>query len=287
MDANNILVSVLIINWNKPYNTISAIQSVIDQTYSPIEIVVIDNNSSDDSIQIISEYFPQIKIIKLEKNYGCPGGRNRGISYCEGNYIFFLDDDGILHKDAIKNSLYTKEKFPDAGIIYGKLIDVNKMHILNNETTKHKIYEVGIFQGGLSLHKKDIYKKVGFYPDDYMYGNEELYLSLKLIDNNIKIVRNESIILFHPINNVLSKVDKHKHSFENKLITAYQLFPGIILIPYLCYYPIAYYYYSIKYGFMKDYFKIIWKALKRLKKYNRNPIKISSYFRFLALTKNL
>ncbi len=97
------LVSIMILNWNRTNETIRAIDSALKQSYHEIEIIVIDNGSDDKKIgQKISSLNADIKYYQLDKNYGCPGGRNRGIGFCNGEFIFFVDNDGILHKDAIK-----------------------------------------------------------------------------------------------------------------------------------------------------------------------------------------
>ena len=75
------LVSIQILNWNRAEDTQIAIQSALNQTYENIEIIVIDNGSSDDSVSLIRKKFSDIKLIELEKNFGCPGGRNLGIPY--------------------------------------------------------------------------------------------------------------------------------------------------------------------------------------------------------------
>lgn len=281
------LVSVLILTWNRKFDSAIAIDSAYNQTYPNIEIVLIDNGSTDGTIDYLQKKYSDLKIFSLSKNFGCPEGRNRGIQYCKGEYIFFLDDDGILHKDAVKNAMHTIKEYPDAGVISGKIIDINNRGIISDDKIQNKVYEAGLFQGGICLHKKSIYYEVGYYPSDYMYGGEELFLSYKLIDKNIKIFRNESVILYHTINYFKNKSENQKRSFENVFITAYQLFPLIIFLIFLVYYSFAYLLYSEKNGFLSDYFKIYKNAIIRARKYKRTPIRISSYLKFRTLNKKI
>lgn len=87
------LVSILILNWNRPEETLNAIKSAKEQTYPNTEIIVVDNGSTDNSVELITKHYPEIKLIRLDKNYGCPGGRNRGIPLCHRDYIIlkYLD----------------------------------------------------------------------------------------------------------------------------------------------------------------------------------------------------
>lgn len=281
------LVTIFILSWNRKKETIRAIESSLMQTYSNFEILVVDNGSTDYSANVIQDLFPSIQFKQLDKNYGCPEGRNQGIKFCKSEYIFFLDDDGILHKDAVKNAMETVNEYPEAGVIAGKIIDINIPGLISDLNMQNKIYEVGLFQGGICLHKKSIYYEVGYYPSDYMYGGEESFLSYKLIDKNIKIFRNESVILYHTINYLKNKSENQKRSFENVFITAYQLFPLIIFLIFLVYYSFAYLLYSEKYGFLSDYFKIYKNAIIRARKYKRTPIRISSYLKFRTLNKKI
>lgn len=99
---NSPLISVLILNWNRLEDTKRAIDSVLTQTYSNIEIILIDNASTEVGTNTLKTLYPQIEYHQLDKNYGCPGGRNIGIKLCKGEFIFFVDNDGILEKMLLK-----------------------------------------------------------------------------------------------------------------------------------------------------------------------------------------
>lgn len=77
----NSLVSILILNWNHKFESVRAIKSALSQSYPYIEIIVVDNGSIDGSVDYLQSMFRDITIISLDKNYGCPGGRNRGIPF--------------------------------------------------------------------------------------------------------------------------------------------------------------------------------------------------------------
>lgn len=95
------LVSVVVINFNGEKIIKKCIDNILSQSYSPIEIIIIDNCSFDRSREILKFYegADNIKIINLSKNIGCPGARNIGINYCSGKYIAFIDNDGFADKN--------------------------------------------------------------------------------------------------------------------------------------------------------------------------------------------
>lgn len=91
MDA---LVSVVIPNYNGSLYLNEAVSSVIEQDYENIEIIVIDDGSSDNSVELLKEFGPKIQLIVI-KNSGASTARNIGISAANGDYIAFLDSDDI------------------------------------------------------------------------------------------------------------------------------------------------------------------------------------------------
>ena len=105
--SSNTLVTVVIATYNNAETIRSAINSVLNQTLSSLDVVVVDDCSNDRTRQIvkdISKSSPQVFLITLTKNSGAAGKpRNIGIKHAKGKYIFFLDGDDILDRHALKN----------------------------------------------------------------------------------------------------------------------------------------------------------------------------------------
>jgi GT2 family glycosyltransferase len=96
-------VSIIIVNYNTPKLTIEAIRSVLNsKTRYLYEIIVIDNNSSDHSVEIIKKEFPQITLIVNEQNVGFSKANNQGIKLSKGRYILLLNSDTIVNDDTIE-----------------------------------------------------------------------------------------------------------------------------------------------------------------------------------------
>ena len=85
-------VSVVIPTYNRADFICDAIDSVLNQTHSNIEIIVVDDGSTDNTSAVLEKYQDRIKIIRQE-NQGCSAARNSGIRFCSGNYVAFLDSD--------------------------------------------------------------------------------------------------------------------------------------------------------------------------------------------------
>lgn len=290
MQEKEILVTIQILNWNRAEETVRAIKSALNQSYKNTEIVLVDNGSEDNSVEVVKFNFPDITIVELDKNYGCPGGRNRGIEYCNGEYIFYLDNDGVLHEDAVKNAVKTFEEYPDVGILTGKVYDFDNETEINTKISplNDSTYYYNNFQGGICMHKKSIYNDIGNYPDHFMYGGEEWFMTCKAIDNNIKIIKNESVILWHKRSDLARNREREiLNAYYNKLYVCVALYPIKYALQFLVYFPYKYIKYAEKEGIKKSfisslrtrYFKTIYSAFK-----NRSPIKESSY---IILKKNV
>lgn len=107
---NNSLVSIITPTYNSGNYIRETIQSVINQTYKNWEMIIVDDCSSDDTVQIVEDIQkkePRIKLFKLEKNSGPAITRNKGIEKAIGKYITFLDADDIWFQDFIQNSIET------------------------------------------------------------------------------------------------------------------------------------------------------------------------------------
>jgi glycosyltransferase involved in cell wall biosynthesis len=279
------LISIQILNWNRAHETQRAIQSALNQTYPNTEVVLIDNGSTDDSLEISRRNFPSIKIVALEENYGCPGGRNMGIKYCSGRYIFYLDNDGVLHREAVFNAYTTMISGDNVGVVTGIVYDFE----FENEIDPHCYvrsdvkYYFNNFQGGICLHDKSIYSKAGYYPSHFLYGSEEYFLTFKIVEAGFNIVKDESVVLWHKRSSLARDRSRElESSFFNKLYVAVCLFPVIPSIFFVAYFVPKYIYYSYRHGFssvfLKNYFTKFSHTIRRGLR-NRNAIGYSAYLK--------
>jgi len=104
----NSLVSIITPNYNASKYIFETIQSVINQTYENWEMIIIDDLSTDNSVEIIKQFQKKddrIQLIELSKNSGPAVARNKGITYCKGKYLTFIDADDLWLPNFIETSL--------------------------------------------------------------------------------------------------------------------------------------------------------------------------------------
>ena len=114
------LVSVIIPAYNAAKTIAKTLQSVFDQDYASIEIIVVNDGSTDDTEQVLSQYFDKIKYIH-QANAGVSVARNTGYSAAKGEYIQYLDADDLLAKGKIALQIEAL-KNNNAEVAYGDWI---------------------------------------------------------------------------------------------------------------------------------------------------------------------
>lgn len=112
------VVSIVIPCFNQGRFLKQAIESALTQTYEPIEVVVVDDGSTDDTCDIASSYLPRI-IYRFQQNRGHGAARNAGSLAATGEFLHFLDADDAIAPDVIERHLAYAEQHPDYDVFYG------------------------------------------------------------------------------------------------------------------------------------------------------------------------
>lgn len=148
------LVSVVVINFNSGKYIFDCIRAVESQTYNSVEIVVVDNFSSDGSSELLENYKSCIpfKYYFLDKNMGASYGNNYGIHKASGQFLLVLNADVFLEKFFIEKCILAFDKQSKIGTVVGKLLSAKDPLILDSVGVK--IYSEG-FGKDLGYGEKD------------------------------------------------------------------------------------------------------------------------------------
>ena len=165
-------ISVIIPTFNRKETLKRAIQSVLMQSYTPYEIIVIDDGSDDGTKEWLKDNFPNVKYI-YQMNSGVSSARNKGIKFARGDWIALLDSDDEWLPSKLKDQANEIELNPAA-----KFLHTNEIWIRNgvrvNQMKKHKKYGGYIFEKCLDmcrispssvLIKKDIFDEIGMFDE--------------------------------------------------------------------------------------------------------------------------
>jgi GT2 family glycosyltransferase len=114
-------VSIVIVTWNSAGTLAACLESIQEQTYPSIEVVVVDNASSDQSVELVRENFPGAKVIRNDANLGFCQGQNIGIHATSGEYVMPLNPDITMTPTYIAEMVRAINRDPSIGIVAGKL----------------------------------------------------------------------------------------------------------------------------------------------------------------------
>jgi glycosyltransferase involved in cell wall biosynthesis len=119
------LVSVIVPVYNGQETVCRAIDSVLGQTYREHEIIVVDDGSTDSSVELLREYGRRVQLVQ-QKHSGVSTARNTGLSASKGEYIAFLDCDDTWIPEKLQLQVEILEKYPSVGLTFGNLELVNQ-----------------------------------------------------------------------------------------------------------------------------------------------------------------
>lgn len=247
MEAQLKKIAVLILNWNGRKLLERFLPSVIENNSSFAEIIIVDNNSSDDSINFLDTNYPSIKKIKLENNLGFAEGYNVAINKITHEYVVLLNSDVRVGKEWLiapfnflnKNHEYAVcqpkvldeknyKKFEYAGAC-GGYIDLfgypfcrgrifDTLEIDNSQYNTNR--DVFWASGAALFIRRKLYIEAGGLDSSFFAHQEEIDLCWRIINNGYKIACIPESIVFHLGGASLNKVNPQKTflNFRNNLI---------------------------------------------------------------------
>lgn len=205
--------SAVIVNWNRNIFIQKTIQSLIDQQYPDLEIIVVDNGSTDESLPWLRER-PFIRLIENKKNVGAAAARNQGTKIASGDYIIYIDSDAEMTRPGDLSRLIDYlDKHPDtagaAGLIYNDeqltnlwcwtpCMDWEGNHdpVASLQPTDTPL----VLSTCFSVYRRGVLQEVGGFDEYYFYLYEDGDLSERLrkqgyrlyVDTDIKIMHHYS-----------------------------------------------------------------------------------------------
>jgi GT2 family glycosyltransferase len=126
------LFSVIIPNLNGAHHLPTCLESLRNQTYPLVEVVVADNNSQDESLELLGTGYPEVKVVTLEENRGYAGGVNAGIEAAAGEILAILNNDTEVDPRWLEELWAGLERHPEAGSATSKILLFDERKILNS-----------------------------------------------------------------------------------------------------------------------------------------------------------
>lgn len=218
-------VSIIIPCYNQGKYVAEAINSALRQTFKDIEIVCVNDGSTDNSVEIIKSFEHKYKnfiFLNNEENRGVIYSRNFAIKNCNGTYILPLDADDIIEPTYVEKAVKILDNNPNIGIVYCKAKifgNYDKYWNLKPFNKSDILYENCIFCS--ALFRKSDFLKIGGYNNNMKYGCEDYDLWLSFIEQGLEVFQINEILFSYRQYDETSRTTislKNKKEIWNNLI---------------------------------------------------------------------
>lgn len=191
-------ISVIIPVFNSERFISEAIQSVIDQNYEPLQVIIVDDGSTDDTADIIAAFGKEITYL-FQNNAGPAAARNKGLEMATGNFIAFLDSDDLWPENKLMDALAEFEKNPSLGFVQGLTRQVyDRRYGLDTGNLIKKEETLFVFLLGSAMFRKSAFDQIGGFDESMKYC-EDLDWFLRAIEEEIPFIIHEKTSLIYRI----------------------------------------------------------------------------------------
>lgn len=185
------MISVIIPNYNHALYIAEAIDSVFAQTYSPIEVIVIDNGSTDDSERVLSCYRDSIIYHKQNDNLGASSARNLGVEIASGEYLAFLDADDLWRADKLLLQYQQISQPSGPDMVFSEMQSFYSQEL--EPALKYRLFcppnPIQAYTATTLLIRKSSFLKVGFFNTNINTGEFiDWYINAKNANLTVEVV---------------------------------------------------------------------------------------------------
>ena len=301
-------ISVIIPNYNGEKIIDGCIQSLLKQEYKDFNIIVVDNNSADDSVKIIEERYPSITLIKNKENLGFAAAVNIGIKASKSDFVALLNndtevdekwlvnlysviskDDKIFSASSKMIRFYERDKIDDAGDQYNLLGWAYKRGdgVSIDQFNKDKI----IFStcAGAGLYRRKIFEEIGYFDENFFAYLEDVDVSFRGNIYGYKNIYVNNAIVYH----MVSATSGSRHNeFKVKLASRNSmylirknmpLFFEIINLPFIILGIKVKYIYFLRKSLGKEYIEGIKEGIFIKNKVEKTKFKLKNLFNYFII----
>jgi len=213
------LVSIIIVNWNGAQHLPVCLNALRRQTYRTFEVILVDNASRDNSLDLVTKNYPEVKVIALSHNRGFTGGNNAGLRAARGEIVALLNNDTEADEHWLAEVTAAFERHPEAGSV------ASKMKLFDRRDTFHTagdfyrmdglpgnrgVWEVDRGQydreeyvfsacGGSAAYRRSMLNQIGLLDEDYFFSCEDIDLAWRAQLAGWKCVYAPRALVYHKL----------------------------------------------------------------------------------------
>lgn len=198
------IIAAVVLNWNAADETIACVLSLLKSSYSNLQVVIVDNASTDNSVEKLSCHFPKITLLKNTYNAGYSGGNNLGIQWAldiDADYVLVINNDVVVTPELINELLKCIQKDKKIGVVTGKVYykndperiysgagkfirwrctGVNRGTLFGGSRQHDREQFVNYICGALFLARIEVFKTLGLLDEKFFMYCEDIEFSRRV-----------------------------------------------------------------------------------------------------------
>jgi GT2 family glycosyltransferase len=240
------LLSVVIPNWNGARYLPTCLDALARQTYPALEIIVVDNASSDDSSALIRSGYPAVRLLELSENRGFTGACNAGIQAASGEFIALLNNDTEADTGWAAAVVDAFKRHPEAGSVASKMLLFDQrdhIHTAGDYFTKDgRAGNRGVWQrdsgqfdeeayvfsacGGSAVYRRALLDQVGLLDDDFFFSGEDVDLGWRAQLAGWRCLYTPAAVVYHHLSATGGGVTASYYDGRNLIFILIKNFPA-------------------------------------------------------------
>ena len=232
-------VTAVVLNWNGREPLLRTFAALYRSRYPFEELLLVDNGSSDGSVEAVQAAFPEVTVLAQEHNLGPGTGRNVGIRRAmasRADYIFNVDNDIEVFPETVRTLIETADQRPDIGVVGPMMYFRDRMNVIQNvggqvRFRQNVVYPIGWLEpdhgqfneplkvdmvgSAAMLTRREVFEQVGYFDEGYIgYGLEDTDFCTKVRRSGWKVICNPQAKVRHDFR------FNHKYTYRRKYLEA-------------------------------------------------------------------
>ena len=218
--TNKPTVAIIFPNYNGADLSCKCLNAINNLSYprDKVEIIVVDNGSTDGSIHKIKSQFPNVKLIKNSKNLGFAKAINQAVKTSNCKIIFVTNNDVIIDRNCLFQLTNYLQKHKNVGVVGPKVLLLKKGNIVDHTALKFN-FTTGLFQKLITNHdqpsdwiegsgmcfKKDLFNKIGSFDEGFFFTYEDLDFCLRAKKHGYQVICHPQAIITHHAGSTINR----------------------------------------------------------------------------------
>ncbi len=243
------LISVIIPNWNGGHHLPTCLDALRRQTYPRVEVLVVDNASTDGSPALLARDYPEVRLVQLAENRGFAGACNAGIRASSGPIVALLNNDTEADPRWLAEIASAFARHPEVGIVASKMLLFDQRHVFHTAGDLYGVDGVpinrGVWQedvgqfdreeevfsacGGTAAYRRAMLDEVGLLDEDFFFSCEDLDLAWRAQLAGYRCLYVPTAVVYHKLSATGGGVTASFYDGRNFLYLIAKDYPGSLL----------------------------------------------------------